>query len=198
MFACSAPLVGERTRRSGVHGNGDPIFGRHPAREHLHRCLQKIELVRALHGAGDVDQKDEIGRRQVVLRHLVAFDPHVEQMPILVPGARPNLGIDGKRHIPAFRSGITIREVVDQLLHPHRIVARQGAAIEQAPDVAVRGGIHVDGKRRYRGLADQVNGIGVEVGVGLPIQRLSGGANLIQAADASVCVCSQSHRFPEH
>ena len=68
-------------------------------------------------------------------------------------GRRPRAGggveVDRERRV-VVRLRIIVAEIVDHLLDPHRVLGRKRAALEEAPDVRIRGGIDVDGEGRER------------------------------------------------
>ncbi len=94
-----------------------------------------------------------------------------------VPGRVRDLGRDRERVI-AVGVGVVVGEVVDQLLDAHGVLGRPLPLVDEAPHVAVRGAVHVDGECRQRVrrhaeedvLDDGVVGLGVEVRIVAPRQ----------------------------
>ena len=136
--------------------------------EQAEALLQEREPVRGLHGAGHVDEKDEVARRAFVFRDLAAFEPDADE-PVR---GRPRAGGDfhrgGERRV-ALRLRVVVGEVVEQLLDPYRAFGRELPLIEEAADDGVTRGVHIDAEGRERILAhgekgvvgDRVEGLGV-------------------------------------
>ena len=143
--------------------------------QQFHGRLQQIELVRALHRAGHIDQKHEVGRRLLVGKR--TLDADVKQLALRVPRTGSDLRIDGEG-FATCRGRIGVGEIVDQFLDTNRVLPGQVSAIDPAPGVAVGRRVHVDGEGRHGILRGQVHRIGVEVRIGFPVVRYLGHADI--------------------
>ena len=120
--------------------------------------LDQAQPVLLAHGAGDVDGKDEGGVLAGPVGYFLALDADAHQpVPVGAEGGGRTLHVDGKG-VPARRRVPHI-EVVDELLHPHRVRVGQVAILDEAAGHGIGCGIHVHGE------GGQVVVLGVDEGV---------------------------------
>jgi hypothetical protein len=143
------------------------------------RLLDERQPAGALHRAGDVDEEDEVGRGRTPHVDFACTERDAQQIVPRVPRRGGKLGRDAQRHVSRRRSGVTVREVVDELLDAHGVLGRQRALIEEAAHVGVRRAIDVDGEGGERCDADGTERILVDALVRLGVPRLA------RAADAT-------------
>jgi len=129
---------------TGINNDADAVLLGHLLHQHQHGLLEQGQLVRLVHGTGHVHQKDEVRRRQGGLVQILRLEADAYQLVARLPGTGAEFGGDGERLL--FRFGIVIGKIVDHLLDAHRAHRRQLAGGDQAADVAVGGGVHVDGE----------------------------------------------------
>ena len=134
-------------------------------------ALHERELVGRRHGAGDVEQEDEVAGRQLARVDAAALQADEHEAMVAGPG-RGHLRGGDREGIAAARIGIVVGEVVDELLHAHGIGGRTLPLGEEAAHVGVGRGVHVDregGERARRGALEAVV---LEVVVVLGVERL--------------------------
>src|SRR5260370_1293482 len=85
----------------------------------------------------------------------VALDDDADQLAALLPGAREDRDARPERLVRRRRRLVAVREVVDQLLDPHRVRLRQDVAAERGPHEGIGRGVDVDREGRNRRLADE-------------------------------------------
>ena len=76
--------------------------------------------------------------------------PICEQLVLGFHGVGITVIVDENGMSIEARRLVVVREVVDQLLDPHRIGVRQIAVLEQAPHIGVRGRVDIDREGRDR------------------------------------------------
>ena len=113
------------------------------------RVAQQRQFVRRLHGAGDIDQEHQVGRRKRFCRHLVTLDADAQQMGFRIPGGRGYFGVDPEGLLPVRGAGIGVVEVIDEFFHANRVFGWQRALVQPAAHVAVSPGIDIDGEGGY-------------------------------------------------
>ena len=74
-------------RRTGVHHDGHMIDRTQLVQKHQERLLQKRQLVGLAHRPGDVEQEDQIVRRELPEFDALRLQSDVEQFRVTVPGA---------------------------------------------------------------------------------------------------------------
>jgi len=135
-------------RGAGVRDDRHAVIGPQPVHQHLHRLLHQRQLVRVLHRAGDIQQEHQIRARSRRLGDFARLQPYAHQPVRRRPRRLRHLQMRGHRHVFSGRSRVTVREVIDQLLHAHRIARRTLALVEETPHVGVARRVHIDAKRR--------------------------------------------------
>jgi hypothetical protein len=101
-----------------------------------------------------------------------ALDADLHEQRLRIPRRRRHFRGHAERHVAARRRRVSIVEVIDHLLDPHRILRRQLAAVEKAPHVGVRAGVDVDREGGDWLLGDQVHRVVILVLVTLGVRRL--------------------------
>jgi hypothetical protein len=132
-----------------VHDERDAVLRAELVDEQPQRALDERQLVVALHRARDVDEEDEVVRRQPLDRDGSRLQRDAHEAVPRLPRRRRHLGVDGDRRV-AGGGGEGVREVVDQLLEAHRVGRRARALRQEAAHVAVRRAVHVHREGRAR------------------------------------------------
>ncbi len=139
--------AGHRQDGLGLVAEGDDghrVVVAQPVRHHAEGVLGEVEAAGLGHGAGDVDDEGEGGRRAfTVLLGGAGGEAHADQGPVLAVGAG---AVDGDREAVAVGAFVVLAEAVDELLRPDRRRVGAVAVGEGAARVAVRGGVDVEGE----------------------------------------------------
>ncbi len=143
-------------------------------RQHAQRLLDQGQLVGVLHGAGDVDEEDQVAVGSLGGSHLLALQRHAQQPMPRRPGRRPQLHVHREGLRPVHRRRrVGVAEAVEQLFDAHGVRRRQLAHLRQvAPHVGVGRGVHVDAEGGQRFLLGGLEGV---VGEGLVAFAAGGG-----------------------
>ncbi len=142
------PLLrrGRLQHHAGIAGIGDD---RHRVRrlqladQEAEGALQERQLVRRVHGAGDVDEEDEVGGRFVRRHHVEALDADMQELRALVPRRRHDGYGRLERLFRRLGSFPVVGEIIDQLLDTHGIGVRQAAGQQRAADIGIGGRIDI-------------------------------------------------------
>ncbi len=141
--------------------------------QQLEAGFQQRQLVRHFHRAGYIDQEHQIGRRQHRLVDIAGLDTDAQQPGIRIPRRRRDFGGHAERHQlaigAALRQSVLVGEIIDQLLHPHRIGRRQPPFVQEPPHIGVGTGIDIDAERRHRLLGRQLHRMLLQVLVFLAV-----------------------------
>ena len=114
------------------------------------RPLEKAQLVRAVHRARGVDQKDEVVAPRLRVVEVSGLEAHDEQLGIGIPWAASDLG-GHSEHVRARWVSIVVVKIVEHFLDAHRTAGNVlgGVALaDHPPEVGVARRIHVSGERR--------------------------------------------------
>jgi hypothetical protein len=146
------------------------VFGE-LAGEELERLLHQRQLVGLVHGAGDVEQEDEVAGRARFGVEFLALEGDLDEGMGGVPGAGGGFHVYGEG-VFALGRGVGVGEVVDHFLDAHGVGGRQLPGAEEAADVGIGGGIHVDGECRERFIRDALERVALDGGIGFCVCAL--------------------------
>ncbi len=156
--------------RAGIDHHRNAVLRPQPVDQHVQRLAHQRQLVGRLHRARHVDQENEVRRWLVARRDVVALKPDMDDFLARRPGRGRHRDVRLERLVRRGRTLIAVVEIVEQLLHTHRVARRQRAVSEEAAHIGVGGGIDVDGEGRDRLLADALHRIGRRVRVFLGVE----------------------------
>ncbi len=154
------------TAGAGVGDEGDAVFFIELFDEQAQAFFDQREFVRLVHGAGDIDEEDEVA---VALfeTDFFALDADAGEAVLRLPGAIGDFDVDGEG-MRGVEGGAfeVVGEVVDEFLDAHGVARRQGTAVEEAAGVGVGGGVHIDGEGGQGLAEDGGEGVFLDGGVG--------------------------------
>ena len=144
-------VEGGPARGAGIDNDCDPVVFTELIDEPLQSPLDQRQFVRVVHGAGDIDQEDEVAGRSSGLVDRPGGDADPRQPMPGIPRTVSDLNVDRERMLArAGRRRIAIGEVIEELLDADRVRRRQHLLAEEAADVGIAGRIDVDREGRLR------------------------------------------------
>ena len=149
LFFAARHGLQNRFRTAAVSNDADAVFVAQVVDQQLHRRNDEPESVGAVHRSRNIDQEHEVGRGQSLGSDLPRLDADPHQPVRLVPRANPGFGRNSHRIVP-FGFFITVGEIIDHFLDPHRVLRRRLTLADHAPEIAVRSSVHVDRKGGQR------------------------------------------------
>ena len=111
-----------------------------------------------------VDEEHQIGAGPGAGVGRVSPDADVHEPGGGVPRRGHQRDVGGERRLAVLGGLVVVGEVVDQLLHPHRVVRRPLPPIQRRAHEAVGRGVDVDREGRHRLFGDHLDRMGVEIG----------------------------------
>ena len=81
---------------AGVNDDGHPVAAAELLDQQGHGLFQERQLVRAAHRSRDIDEKDQIGRRQLLLGEILGLQADAHQSVLRLPGTGPDLRVSEK------------------------------------------------------------------------------------------------------
>ena len=164
-----------------VGDNGHGVAGLQFIHQHQERPLDQVQPLRAEHGAGDIDQEDQVVGRPLVRHHRFRLQAYLQQERIRVPGALRQGHGDAEGAV-AFRPGIVIMEVIEHLFDAHRVLRDPLAGKDHGAQLGVGSGVHIrcEGGKRRRGNALEAVFPDKGVLVGVPALRAGDGRGVLR------------------
>ncbi len=144
--------------RPGIDHHGDTVLRAQLFRKESQGLLHEGQLIRGIHRARYVNQKNEVGGGTVPQAHLFALDANAREVVLRFPGTGGHFQVGGKGGV-IRRSPVVVAEIIDKLLHPHGILRRPLSIPQKTAHVGVRRRIHVDGEGGEGRLGDRVEAI---------------------------------------
>ena len=162
--------------RAGIDHQGHPVACAQLPHQERQGLLQERQLVRVPHGAGDIDEEDQVRRRQLFPGQIAGRKADAHQPVVAVEGTRPHLCAQGER-FAALRPEIVVGKGVDHLLDAHRARGRQAAVLDKTTDIGVAGGVDIDaeGGQGIAGRVDEPGFLPEVVGFPVPGRRCGRG-----------------------
>ena len=148
---------------TGIGDQRDAILRTQLLDQQFQGALHHWQAFAAMHRTRHVDQKHQVGRRQLLNAAIRRLDGDAQQARLRIPRRHRQFGADTERRI-ALRQRVGVGKVVDQFLQTHGVLRWQFPAIEEAPHVGVATGINIDAEGGHRRLDDSEHRV---VGVGL-------------------------------
>ena len=127
------------------------------------------------HGTGYIDQKHQVDRRTLITLKLIAFKPQAQENRLGVPGAGSGLGVQGKGSLVLLGHRIVIGEIIDHLLHPHRVPGRHAPLVQNAAHIGIGAGVHVNAEGGNRVLGHQLDWVLLDLLILFAFRGLLGG-----------------------
>ncbi len=109
LFFVATSWIEHQACRTGVDYDRDRIIFPQLLRQQLHAFDHQRQLVRAAHGPGDVQQKDQVAGRTFVLDHFT-LDRHACEPVFCVPGALRHGDLGSERMLVCFRRPVRSRK----------------------------------------------------------------------------------------
>ncbi len=145
--AAAVAEPGHRQDGLGLVAEGDQrdrVVVAQPVGHRAQGLLGEVEAAGLGHGAGDVDDEGQGGRRAgAALLGAPGGQAHADQGPVLLAGAG---AVHGHREAVAFGTLVVLAEAVDELLGADRRRVGQPTLGQGAAGVAVGGGVDVQGE----------------------------------------------------
>jgi hypothetical protein len=127
--------------------------------EEFEGAFDQGEFVGVVHGAGDIDEEDQVSRREASEVYFLPLESNAEETVGGVPGAVGEVGGNGEGG-GALGSGVVVREVVDELFDTDSVFGGESPFFgQEAPNIAIGSGVDVDTEGRQwvsRGFEERV------------------------------------------
>ena len=118
------------------------VVGPQLVHEQAQRLLHQGQLVRLVHRARHIEQKDQVRGRTLRIADLTALETDPHEAVFGRPRGRGHLEVRGEGHV-ARRRRVAVGEIVHEFLDPHGIGRRPLPLGQEAPDIGVRCRVHV-------------------------------------------------------